>query len=128
MPLNILLVEDDIIIKMFIENIIKRAGCTLVGHAQSGLKAISMALEKRPDLILMDIGIKGELDGVVTSAKIKEELNSNIIFITGNSDEATVNRARSIDPLQIIHKPIDEEKLLNDLIKICASILPQNGK
>ena len=119
MPLKILLVEDDFIIKMFIEKVLNRMGCNLIGYAQTGQEGIDIAIEKKPDLILMDIGIKGDIDGIETAIKISEIFNPLLIYITGNSDIATVKRAKKTNPLKIIHKPIDEESLYKDLYAIC---------
>lgn len=112
---KILIVEDDMIIQMFIANIVKKAGFEIVGEARSCDQAVKLAELKAPDLILMDIGIIGPKDGIETAEIIKNKFEIPVIFMTGNSDEYTINRALKIKPLDIFYKPIDEVKLEDKL-------------
>ncbi len=112
---SVLIVEDDFIIQMFLKRILIRTGFEVIGHAKSGEEAISLIEIKVPDLILMDIGIKGTRDGVETFKEIKKKYPVSVVFITGNSDQATIERALETNPLGIIFKPISENQLINKL-------------
>jgi len=114
---NILVVEDDMIIQMFISKVLSDNGFNIVGEARNSDEAIKLAYELHPDLILMDIGIIGSTDGIETARLITEKENIPIIFITGNSDQATLKRAQVVNPLDILFKPIDEDRLRNTLVE-----------
>lgn len=113
--IKIMIVEDDFIIRMFIEKVILDSGYELVSRASGYEEAVDQAAQFQPDLILMDIGLSGKKDGVETAARIREQQPVNIIYLTGNSDEKTIERARITEPLGFIFKPIDEEMLKADL-------------
>lgn len=115
---KILIVEDDMIIQMFLSRIIKQAGFDVVGEARSCDQLLEILTTETPDLILMDIGIVGDKDGVETTAIVNEKYNIPVIFMTGNSDEATLERARKQNPLTVLFKPIDEGRLKRELFQI----------
>tara|TARA_B100000809_G_C15034192_1_gene493157 strand:- start:410 stop:781 length:372 start_codon:yes stop_codon:yes gene_type:complete len=115
---KILIVEDDMIIQMFLSRIIKQAGFDVIGEARSCDQLLELLTTETPDLILMDIGIVGYKDGVETTAIVNEKYNIPVIFMTGNSDEVTLERARKENPLAILFKPIDEGRLKRELIKL----------
>ena len=115
---KILVVEDDMIIQMFITKVLKNAGFEIVGEARDGDEAIRLAGHYQPDLVLMDIGIVGSIDGVETGRIIRDEYRIPVLFITGNSDKPTMERAEDIDPIGFIFKPIDENHLKNKLLDL----------
>lgn len=106
-----MIVEDDFIIRMFIEKVVLDSGYELVSRASSYEEAVELAEQFRPDLILMDIGLNGKKDGIETATRIRELLPVKIVYLTGNSDEKTMEHAKSTQPLGFIFKPIDEEML-----------------
>ena len=112
-----MIVEDDFIIRMFIEKIIKSLGANIVAKASESKEAVESYVKSKPDLVLMDIGIRGELDGVDTVKLMKEQGNLNVIYLTGNSDEKTIERAKKTEPFGFIFKTIDEIKLMKELNK-----------
>ncbi len=115
---KILIVEDDMIIQMFLSNIIKRADFEVIGEARSCDQLLEILATKTPDLILMDIGLIGDKDGIESAEIVNKEYNIPIVFMTGNSDEATLERARKQTPLTILFKPIDELRLKSELENI----------
>ena len=102
---KVLIVEDDMIISLVVENMIKELGHTVVGKAVSGEEAIDIANKEKPDILLMDIRLKGEMDGIDTVAKIKETIDSQVIYLTGNSDRLNFERAKDTDFADLIVKP-----------------------
>ena len=123
MNLRVVIIEDDFIIQMFLENIIESMGCTVRGFADNCEDGISLIQTENPDVILLDIGIKGNIDGIETAKKIKSTFNTPIIFVTGNSDKNTIERAKETNPVHIIFKPIDEDMLRKDLGKVCQELM-----
>ncbi len=112
---KILIVEDDMIISLVVENMIKKLGHELVGKAASGEDAIELAKKHKPDIILMDIRLKGEMDGIEAVSIIKEHIETNVIYLTGNSDKANYDRARATNCIDLISKPFTIGELTRSL-------------
>jgi len=83
---NILVVEDESIVSKDIQHSLKKLGYNVVGAASTGEKAIDLALELKPDLVLMDIMLKGKLTGIDAAEKINEKLNFPVIFLSEYAD------------------------------------------
>lgn len=112
---KVLVVEDDMIISLVIENMIKELGHLVVGKSTTGTDAIRIASESAPDLILMDIRLKGDIDGIEAVAEIKKILNPSIIYLTGNSDRVNYERAKKTDFIDLITKPFTISELKKSL-------------
>ncbi len=106
--LNIFIVEDESIVAKDIQNSLTKLGYNVVGFANNGKDAIEKITEMMPDLILMDIMIKGPLTGIEVSEKIKEKMNVPVIFLTAYADEGTLSRAKITEPYGYILKPFKE--------------------
>lgn len=106
-PAQILIVEDEGIVALDIKNHLLDIGYQVIGIAETGKLAVQKALELQPDLILMDIRLKGKMDGIEAAGKITEELDIPIIFLTAFADQDTLEKAKSILPVGYIHKPFD---------------------
>ncbi len=109
--LNILLVEDEIITALLLKKEIRNIGYVINTNVTSGEKAIDSVLKNPPDLILMDIGLAGKIDGIDTMKQIKLTLDIPVIFMTGYSDTVTKNRAQIEKPLGYLDKPVDLQAL-----------------
>ncbi|MGB7876163.1 MAG: PAS domain S-box protein [Anaerolineales bacterium] len=108
---NIMVVEDSEILLLDIQKSLKSFGYTVVTTASSKEEAIQKADETRPDLVLIDIHLGGETGGIDTANYIREHFNIPIVFLTGNTDEDTSQRAKIADPFEYIFKPFDPESL-----------------
>lgn len=108
---KIFIVEDDMIIQMFIERILGNLGLDIIGEARTGDETLAFLEKERPDFILMDIGLAGNKDGIETAEIINKKHQIPIIFLTGNSDKPTLARAQKTNPIGFINKPIDEASL-----------------
>lgn len=111
-PINILIVEDDMIVAAHISLLLHEAGYQTSGMIPSGEAALEHLRQSTPDMILMDVNLKGEIDGVETAGRIYEEFGIPVIFLTANSDEATFNRARKTFPYAFISKPFKPADLI----------------
>ncbi|QMW04787.1 LytR/AlgR family response regulator transcription factor [Spirosoma foliorum] len=105
-PLKLLVVEDDMIIAATIALQLSKLGYEVSGIVPKGEEAILHAETNRPDLILLDISLKGSLDGIDTAHAIHQRWNIPIIYVTANTDEATFARAKKTHPYAYISKPI----------------------
>ena len=103
------------IIQMFLSRTLSIEGYNITGEERNCKGAIESIKIDKPDLVLLDIGIVGDKDGVETAQLINNEYQIPVIFITGNSDKSTLERARKTNPIDFIFKPIDEDKLKNRL-------------
>ena len=110
-PVNILVVEDEIIVAMDIQSRLRKFGYTVLGLADSGEEAIKKAADDSLDLVLMDIHLKGKMDGVEAAQIIHNIFNIPIIYLTANADESTLDRAKITEPFGYILKPFKEKEL-----------------
>ncbi len=108
---RIFVVEDEMIISKDIQRTLVSLGYEVAGHAVSGQSAIERTRAVRPDLILMDIHIKGELDGIETAAQIGAQQQIPIVYLTAFADAATIARARETMPFGYLLKPFEEREL-----------------
>lgn len=106
--LNIFIVEDESIVAKDIQNSLIKLGYNVIGSANNGKDAIEKITELMPDLVLMDIMIKGSMNGIEVSEKIKEHMNIPVIFLTAYADEGTLSRAKITEPYGYILKPFKE--------------------
>ena len=108
---RILIVEDEAIIAMEIENQLQSLGYEVISIVDTGEKAIAKAEVDKPDLILMDIRIKGEMDGIDTAEVIRNRFGIPVIFSTAYLDENRIERAKITMPFGYVLKPIQERDL-----------------
>ncbi len=112
---RVLIVEDDVIISLVIENMVKELGHDVVGKATTGEEAIKLAVTHSPDLLLMDIRLKGEMDGIEAVTEIKQKIKTSVIYLTGNSDRVNYERARETEFIDLITKPFTISDLTRSL-------------
>ncbi|HPC41929.1 MAG TPA: response regulator [Spirochaetota bacterium] len=112
---TILIVEDEAITALDVQNNLKSFGFEVIGIVSNGEAAIEKAESSRPDIILMDIVLSGKIDGIAASMAIKERFNIPVIYMTGNADIMTVNRARETAPYGYIVKPINRQNLYSTI-------------
>lgn len=105
---NILVVEDESIVSKDIQMSLKKLGYNICGSSATGEEAIELAKEHNPDLILMDIMLKGKLNGIETAHIIKEQRDVPIIYLTAYADESTLSKAKITEPYGYIIKPFQE--------------------
>lgn len=112
---KILVVEDEMIISMEIKQKLLEMGYIVVGQAITGESAIQKAGETKPDLVLMDIRLKGQMDGITAAQRIIELYDLPIIFLTAHSDKATLERAVALSPSGYLLKPFKERELMTNI-------------
>ena len=108
---RILLVDDDFTIKLELEEMLTAIGYDIVGTAENGEQAFEMAKALNPDLILMDIVMPGDMDGISAAEKIRRESDIPIVFITGYGEPEYVERAKMVEPFGYVMKPFDEKEI-----------------
>ena len=102
---KILIVDDEVVVAEAIRRQLRSLGYLVVGLVSTGAEAVQLAAEHRPDLILMDIRLKGPMDGIEAAAMIQSRYSIPVIYLTAFSDEETLERARPTLPLAYLIKP-----------------------
>ena len=108
---RIAIVEDEYIVALDIRNFLERTGYRVCGIFPSGDELLTRYEEIRPDLVLMDIRIKGSRDGIATASLLWERWDTPVIFLTAFADEETISRAKLTQPFGYIIKPFEEREL-----------------
>lgn len=108
---KILIVEDQNIVAMDIQNRLKNLNYEVTGIASSGAGAIKKAEETQPDLVLMDIMLKGDMDGINAAEQIKKRYRIPVVYLTAYADNNTLQRAKITEPFGYILKPFEEREL-----------------
>lgn len=114
---KVLIVEDEMIISLLIEEMVKSLGHEVIGKVTTGEEAVSQAMEKVPDLILMDIRLQGEMNGIEAMSRIKQTTDIPVIYITGNTDKMYRDKVNDSEYLAFLTKPIS----INDLSRSFGS-------
>jgi DNA-binding LytR/AlgR family response regulator len=125
--IKLLIVEDDMIIGAKISMQLTLLGYEVTGIIPRGEEAIMHIEENQPDIVLLDINLKGVLDGIETAQAMLKIADLPIIYVTANTDEATFNRAKSTRPYAFISKPIKNIDLQR-AIELTISRIAENQK
>lgn len=108
---RILVVEDEVIVTQAIAVQLRRLGYIVTATASSASQAIAMAIETQPDLVLMDILLKGKMDGIAAANQIREQLNIPVVYLSAFADNKTLDRAKTTKPFGYVIKPFNEKDL-----------------
>jgi PAS domain S-box-containing protein len=108
---SILIVEDNNIVMLELKDRLEEMGYNVIDTSSSGPDAIKKAELHKPDLIIMDIRLKGDMDGIETSASIKKSMEVPIVYLTAHADDNTLQRAKITEPYGYIIKPFEEREL-----------------
>ena len=109
--IKILIVEDEAIVAEDIRNSLQSLGYIIVAVVSSGEEAVAKIEEDRPALVLMDIVLKGDMDGIEAASQIHSRFNIPVIYLTAFTDEKTIERAKLTEPFGYIVKPFEDREL-----------------
>lgn len=129
--INIMVVEDEMIIAAKISMYLTELGYEVTGIFPRGEEALVVIEEKQPDILLLDINLKGRLDGVETAQAMQEKFDVPIVYLTANADEANFKRAKSTRPYAFISKPfkkLDLQRALELVISRLAMDAPAGNE
>lgn len=112
---RILLVEDEPVISLEIKRRLQKNNFDVIGTASTGEMAIRKATELAPDIILMDIMLAGDMDGIQAAEVIINDSNIPIVYLTANADRKTIDRAKLTGPFGYLIKPFHEKELVTTL-------------
>jgi diguanylate cyclase (GGDEF)-like protein/PAS domain S-box-containing protein len=108
---RILIVEDETLVARHIQNMVGGLGYEVVGVTATGEEAVTLALKTRPELVLMDIMLRGPMDGIAAAREIWQSLGVPIVYLTAYADESTLHRAKLTQPFGYLLKPFEEREL-----------------
>jgi len=108
---KLLIAEDENIIAFDLSTRLVLFGYEVIGMAATGNEVLAMVQSNRPDLVVMDIFLRGEIDGIQTAEILRNEYALPVIFLTAHSDDATLQRAKKVEPFGYVLKPFDDREL-----------------
>jgi DNA-binding NarL/FixJ family response regulator len=112
-PITILIVEDEFLVAMELEASLLEVGWRVCGVAASAEQAIALAVQERPNLVIMDIRLLGPRDGIEAATEIYQATGIRSIFVTAHADNKTKDRAKPAEPLAWIAKPYAAHTVIN---------------
>ena len=115
---KIAVVEDEGIVAMDISKCLTSLGYDVTFISDSGEKVLELVKESLPDLILMDVELKGQLNGLDTARLLREKYSIHIVFLTAFEDETTLNRIGELSPDGYLVKPFEDDQLENTLKRV----------
>lgn len=113
--MNILIVEDDQVLSLMLQKMLTEMGYNVIDSVTKGSLAIEKAMELNCDLLLMDIMLEDDIDGIQAYERINKAKNIPVIYVTGNSDPLNKQRASKIGYFDFINKPVIFEDLRNSI-------------
>jgi CheY-like chemotaxis protein len=117
---RILIVEDERLIAIDLQRRLTRLGYTVVALAASGMEAIQQALALQPDVVLMDIRLQGNMDGIEAAQHIHASAAIPVVFMTAYVDEATQQRVRAISSWGFLNKPFAPHQVQSLLANVLS--------
>ena len=106
---RVLVVEDDEVILNIEKWRLSKLGFDVCGSARTGAAALECAAKMQPDIVLMDISLSGEMDGIETAMQIKKNFTIPVIFVTTHTHGKILSRARAVNPDGFIKKPFEDD-------------------
>ncbi|MFO7799217.1 response regulator [Rhodohalobacter sp.] len=125
---SVIIVEDDMLLLLVESRIIEKLGYTVIGKAQSGEKAIELVRQLKPDIIVMDMSLKGEMNGLDASEEIRRFSETPIIFLSGSAESDLIKNAKKLGNADYLVKPIKADDMLNPLKKAMKKNGAKSGK
>ena len=117
---RLLIVEDQELMAMTIASVVRRLNYDLVGSAATAERALELAHLCQPDVVLLDLHLKGRHDGIDTARAIQACSRARIVFLTGACDADAIARMRSVNPAGIVLKPFRRTELASKLAAAAA--------
>ncbi|MCD6565750.1 MAG: response regulator [Bacteroidales bacterium] len=108
---KILIVEDNLLDRKLLESGLQKMGCLIVGQTAIGKEVLDLAKNTKPDLILMDIELEGEMDGITANENLRKKFDIPVIFLSSHDEKSILQRAKISDPSGYIIKPINFKEL-----------------
>jgi CheY-like chemotaxis protein len=116
----VLVVDDEFLIADLLSTMLQDMGLEVCGTAATAAEAVSLAVAHQPSLVLMDVRLKGQPDGIEAARRIRQKIGSTVIFVTGSVEPATLARIEQDHPALVLYKPVRFEHLRSAVLKAIA--------
>lgn len=116
--MDFFIVEDDKVLSLILSKMVQKIGYEVSGTSEYGSESIKKIKENKPSVILMDIALKDQVDGITVASEVTKLYSPAIIYITGNSDESTRKRAEEFGYHEFLAKPVDFNQLKSSIMSI----------
>lgn len=115
---KVMIVEDDPLLSIVEEKLVTKLGYEVVGKAKSGEEVLSIIADVNPSILLMDVQLSGELDGIETAKKLRSDhIDIPVIFLSGDDSPMVLRQAKDIEYIDFLLKPVTKSDLSNSLNK-----------
>jgi len=111
-----LIVEDEMITAIFLRHLLEEEGCDVIDVLSSGEEVIERIGAKKPDVIVMDIMLSGNMDGIETAIQVRQTHDIPILFVSATTDQSSISRAMATKPMGYLPKPVEAWKLRNSIL------------
>jgi CheY-like chemotaxis protein len=119
---RVLIVEDELFVAWHLETLAREFGLDVVGLVPDGEGAVEQSADADPDLVLMDINLAGQMDGVEAARRIRERGKAQVIFVTAFADQTTLGRIQGAVPgAQVLAKPVSADRLNQAMAKALSA-------
>ena len=122
-PARVMIVEDEAITAMATGAMLKRLGHVVLAAVGTGQDALDACRRQRPDLVLMDIRLDGDLDGIETAKLLRRDSDVPVVFVSAYVDDTTKTRAAEAGPFDFLAKPLDEYDLQDLLTRLLPGLM-----
>ncbi len=119
---SIFIVEDEFVLSFFLKSYLEARGYEIPAVLTSGEEAIELAEKLKPDLILMDIVLAGEIDGIKAAAVIKENFNIPTVFISACFEKETIEKTTAVSSFGFLSKPVDTKVLETTILRAFSQL------
>lgn len=116
----VLVVEDEAVVALFLADVLAELNYEVCGVAPTGREALALAAERRPDFAMVDVRLKGDLDGLDTARQLNDEFNIRSVLLSGDPEALRAAASRGVSPLGILNKPYTPEQLESVLARAFA--------
>lgn len=116
-----LVVDDETMVALTLRDTLQELGCVVIGWANSASEAERLAAANPPDVVLMDIRLKGETDGVETAAQLRQHFSAPVVFMTAFAEEQRLAEASRLSPVRVLEKPFRKGDLERALRAACPA-------
>jgi two-component system, response regulator PdtaR len=108
---TVLVIEDEAVVALFLTDVLEELDCQVCAVAPSGRVALEMAAKHRPDLAMVDVRLKGDIDGVETAVRLRDQFGIRSILLSGDPEALRTAQSRGIAPIAVLSKPYTPEQL-----------------
>jgi CheY-like chemotaxis protein len=117
---TVLVVEDEAVVALFLADLLSELNYEVCGIAPTGREAIALAAERRPDIAMVDVRLRGDLDGLDTARQLNDQFSIRSVLLSGDPEALSTAASRGVSPIGILNKPYTPDQLESVLARYFA--------